>query len=231
MTGRSFATRTSIAALAAASLIATTSGMSPATAATATAAATSSSATVIAGRTATLTLTLRSATTGAVIPGVVVKLWSRPSSSAGWVFVASTTTSSSGVASVVIKPLHNTQYVWTFAGNSQYQPVTSSVVNIVVAQGVSINANHPSATTINIWGAVTPDETGQTVVLQRLLSGTWRSILSATIKSQVMPNGHSAVGYSFHLGGFTPGTYTYRATRAATSSNGSGVSATLIIRL
>jgi len=191
---------------------------------------TSSSSTVIAGRTATLTLTLRSGTTGAVIPGVVVKLWSRPSSASGWTLVASATTSSSGVASVAVKPLHNTQYEWTFAGNSQYQPQTSGIVTLLVAQAISITANHPTATTLNVWGGVTPNETGQIVVLQRLINGVWTSLGSgAVIKSQTLPNGVTATSYLFHLGGLTLHSYVFRATRAATSTNVAGVSATLTV--
>lgn len=185
---------------------------------------------MIAGRTATLTLTLRSATTGAVIPGVVVKLWSRPGSSAGWAVVTSATTSSSGVASVVVTPLHNTQYEWTFSGNSQFQPQTSDVVTVLVAQAISITANHPSATSLNVWGGVTPNEPGQIVVLQRLINGVWTSLGSgAVIRSQRLPNGVTATSYLFHLSGLTLHSYVFRATRAATSTNAAGVSAKLTV--
>lgn len=232
MTRSSAIKRAGIAALIAASVFTGSSSLSGATAATAAASTmtTSSSITVIAGRTATLTLTLRSATTGAVIPGVVVKLWSRPSSTAGWTLVASATTSSSGVASVVVKPLHNTQYEWTFAGNSQFQPQTSGIVTLLVAQAISITANHPTATTLNVWGGVTPNETGQIVILQRLINGVWTSLGSgAVIKSQRLPNGVTATSYLFHLSGLTLHSYVFRATRAATSTNAAGVSATLTV--
>ncbi|HEV7191918.1 MAG TPA: hypothetical protein VGN35_01845 [Jatrophihabitantaceae bacterium] len=230
MTRTSAFRRASAATLIAAAVFAGTAGVSAAAAAVATTASTSSSSTVIAGRSATLTITLRSGTTGAIIPGVVVKLWSRPSSSAAWTFVASATTSSSGVASVVVKPLHNTQYEWTFAGNSQFQPVTSGVVTLLVAQAISITANHPSATTLNVWGGVTPNETGQIVVLQRLINGVWTSLGSgAVIKSQTLPNGVTATSYLFHLGGLTLHSYVLRATRAATATNVAGVSATLTV--
>lgn len=230
MTRSSTLKRIVAAALVAASLVAAnTTSAGAATSIRATTAA-SSTATVIAGRTATLTLTLRSDTTGAVIPGVVVKLWSRPSSSTAWTFVASATTSSSGVASIVVKPLHNTQYEWTFAGNSQFQPQTSGVVTLLVAQAISITANHPTATTLNVWGAVSPNETGQVVVLQRLVSGVWRNVgTGAVIKSQRLPNGSTATSYLFHLSGLTLHSYVFRATRAATSTNAAGVSATLTV--
>lgn len=213
----------------AAAVVTASAGLSGAQAATtaATTMSTSSSATVTAGRTVTLTLSLRSAITGSVIPNVPVTLWSRPWATTTWSVAANTTTNSSGVASVVVKPMHNTQYVWVFAGNAQYQAQESGIVNIWVAPWIYITANHPSATTLNVWGSVTPDETGQAVVLQRLINGAWSNIGSAIIKSQVMPNGHTATGYSFHLSGLTLHSYYFRAFRAGTGSNAQGYSATL----
>jgi hypothetical protein len=189
-----------------------------------------SSATIVAGHTATLTLRLQDPRTGALVTGATVKLWWRANSSQSWALVGSTTTNSSGVASMTVKPWHNTQYEWTFAGNSHYAPATSAVVTVWVAQAVTITAARTSASTIAIYGTVAPNETGQTVVVQRSVSGSWRTVASAVIKSQVMPSGTTQVGYVVRAN-VGAATYVFRATRAATTTNVAGFSPTLTVRI
>jgi 5-hydroxyisourate hydrolase-like protein (transthyretin family) len=211
---------------------ATTATSSAAPAAASTMAASSTSITVIAGRTATLTIRLQDPTSGAPIRNVPVKLSARADSTKPWTAVATATTNSSGDAALAVKPLHNTQYVWTFAGNSQYAPTTSAVVNVLVAPAVSITAARPSSSTLSIWGGVTPSATGQKVGLQLKVGRVWKTWAAAVvITSQRMPNGRTSVGYLFHLSGIHNGTYVTRATRPATSTNAAGGSPTLTIKL
>ena len=80
-------------------------------------------------------------------------------------------------------------------------------------------------------GGVKPDETGQIVVVQRLISGVWANVGSGSvIKRSVMPNGVESTGYLVpHRG--SPGTRTCSVGRALRHRRTSaGVSATLIVK-
>jgi hypothetical protein len=91
------------------------------------------SATITKGHTVTIATQLTDAGTGAAIGGLPVTLYRR-GAVAGSVFtpVITKTTSASGTAAVVLKPLASTIYQWRFAGSLIHLPVNSVGQTITV---------------------------------------------------------------------------------------------------
>jgi hypothetical protein len=81
---------------------------------------------------------------------------------------------------------------------------------------------------IKVFGTVSPNESGRTVTLQRLVSGTWKTLaVTAKIELQKLPNHKKVVGYVLTYGPNSSGKQTLRVSRTATSTNAGGVSSRL----
>jgi hypothetical protein len=167
------------------------------------------------------------------VPNAALRLLARPAGSDRWSRVAAVITSASGSASVLVAPGRNTNYRWQFAGIGVHAAATSTVGTVLVRQRVAIRSpqvrdGFAYGLDITVWGRVSPSQAGHYVVLQqRDTSGAWRSIRSAVIKVQRLPNGTSGLGYVFR---HAPAYADLRTHRSATSRNAAGLSSVLIIR-
>ncbi|MGO9560532.1 MAG: fibronectin type III domain-containing protein [Acidimicrobiales bacterium] len=185
------------------------------------------------GKGIALTTKVTDSATSKPVVGVDVSLWSRPGPSGPFNEVATATTNSSGNASISVSPKAKTRYEWQFVGSSGHDPATSSVGTVSVAQIVSVavtkNKVAPAKATV-VYGTVSPNEAGQTVALEELVSGSWHHLgKSAVIKSQTLPNGKKEVGYEISYSATKPGTYVLRVERASTATNSAGVSTSVAV--
>jgi hypothetical protein len=187
-----------------------------------------SATTINYGKTTALTTMLTDSKTSKPIPGVVVSLWSRSGSSGPFSEVAKAKTSTSGAASITVGPKATTRYEWQSVGSSGHDPATSSIGTVSVAQIVNVAVTKtsvaPGKPTV-LYGTVSPNESGQTVVLEELVAGNWTHPgESAVVKLQTLPNGKREVGYEIGFSTKKPGTYVLRVQRASTATNSAGVS-------
>ncbi|MGH9169747.1 MAG: choice-of-anchor Q domain-containing protein [Acidimicrobiales bacterium] len=184
--------------------------------------------TITHGLALTVSSKLTDSVLGEAIAGAKLVLKSRHGTSGSFTDVTSATTSASGVASVSVKPGVNTQLEWVFAGSSGHlaatsQPETVSVAPVVEAYLLRTHGVHPAVVTV--YGTLAPQDAGQQVVLEILVGSSWKATkATAVISSQVMPNGHTEVGYVLERTETTAGTYKFRVRRAATSTNVAGLS-------
>ncbi|MGO9335705.1 MAG: fibronectin type III domain-containing protein [Acidimicrobiales bacterium] len=187
-----------------------------------------SATTINYGKTTALTTMLTDSKTSKPIPGVVVSLWSRSGSGGPFSEVAKAKTSTSGAASITVDAKATTRYEWQFVGSSGHDPATSSVGTLSVAQVVNVAVTKTSVAPGKpavLYGTVSPNESGQTVVLEELVAGNWTHPgESAVIKLQTLPNGKREVGYEIGFSTKKPGTYGLRVQRAGTATNAAGVS-------
>ncbi|MGO9196037.1 MAG: fibronectin type III domain-containing protein [Acidimicrobiales bacterium] len=187
-----------------------------------------SATTINYGKSTALTTTLTDSSKSKPITGVVVELCSRPGTSGLFTEVATATTGSSGSASITVSPKTNTRYEWQFIGSSGHDPADSSDAEVSVAQVVKVSVTKtsvsPGKTTV-LYGTVSPKETGQKVVVEELVAGSWSHVgASALIQLQTLPNGKSEVGYELGFSTKKPGTYVLRVQRASTATNALGES-------
>ena len=185
------------------------------------------------GKSIALTTTLTDSTTSKPIPGVVVSLWSRPGSSGPFTKVAAGKTGSSGTSTITVSPTVNTRYEWRFVGSIGHDPATSAIGTLSVAQVVSVAVTKtsvaPGVATV-LYGTVSPNESGRTVVLEELVAGSWTHPgESAVIKLETLPNGKKEVGYEISFSTKKPGKYVLRVQRASTATNAAGVSKSVTV--
>jgi hypothetical protein len=189
----------------------------------------SHSTTIKYGKTTVISGTLTDAKTSTRVSGAPVSLRARAGSSGPFTTLTSKNTTGTGAVTVTVKPNVNSQYEWVYAGNASHKQVTSSVATIKVAQVVTetlkpTKVKHRHA--VAVYGTVTPKAKGKAVVLQRLVAGKWRKLAATTERKQKLPNGKTVIGYVFHYKPKRKGAVSLRVTRAATSTNAAGVSAT-----
>jgi hypothetical protein len=157
-------------------------------------------------------------------PNVPVTLWARASGLTNWQPVAHTTTGNgttapAGSYAFTVAPMQNTNYKVT----TSFTPPairSSAVLYEAVRDLVSIA---PSSTSVNVGqpvaftGAVTPDQTGGVVYLERLgKDGDFHIVRIQTIRNGSV--------YRFIWIPGTPGTYTYRAVVPGGNHNAAGFS-------
>lgn len=199
----------------------------------ATAFAKATSPTIDAGSSIAVSTTLTDSKSGKPVSGATVSLWSRPGSSGPFSEIGTATTSSSGAVSLTESPRSDTRYEWQFVGSSGHDPATSGIETVLVAQVVRISVTEASVragATTDLFGTVSPSETGQTVVLEELSasSGKWGFPgEKATISRQVLPNGKTEAGYVIRFSTKKAGTYSLRVERPATATNAAGTSKTV----
>lgn len=190
------------------------------------------STTVAYGKSLVIATKLTDTATGSGLSGMTATLWRRASSTGTWTKASDQTTGSDGSASVSVTPTGYTQYQWRFAATADHSGATSATQAVTVSQPVSIKATKTTVkhgSTVKIYGTVKPAGAGQQVSLQRLVRSTWKTVATATLKKQRLPNGKTVVGYVFAVTPKAAGTLKYRVTKAATATLAKGVSATVTL--
>ncbi|MGN6609595.1 MAG: fibronectin type III domain-containing protein [Jatrophihabitans sp.] len=184
------------------------------------------------GTTVTVTGSVRDTTTNTALAGASVKLVRRSSPNAPWTLVRTVTSGPAGGVSAAYKPTTNVQFQWQYAATATHRAAASAVRTVSVAQTVSIAAKPASVRhggTLKIYGVVTPAG-GGSVSLQRLFGTTWKTVATATLKRQKLPNGVTTVGYVVAVKLPTKGSYRYRVTRAKTATLAAGTSAVVTVK-
>jgi len=172
------------------------------------------------GTAATVSGTLRT-TSGVAVGGQRVVLQWRRANTTTWQTVASGTTSSTGAVSLRYAPPTNGSFRLVSQASWAYAASTSATVTTLVRWRVSAafaDSTVTRGTTVYLRGSVVPIRSGTTVQRQRLVSGTWVTISSGTVRTDGT--------YSFTFSWSTPGTYTYRVVVPSTSLNLIGYSPT-----
>ncbi|MPZ73742.1 MAG: S8 family serine peptidase [Nitriliruptorales bacterium] len=181
---------------------------------------TASAAAVAYGRSVTLRGTLVHPATGSPISGRTVHLLVRPSGTTVWARVATTRTSSTGTTAATHAPTANVEYALRFPGDATHIGVDSGVVAVRVRQRVRATLSTTAmslGSRARLTGKVSPAHPGQTVRLQRRVSGRWRTVATKTLSSTSR--------FAFPIKPGSRGTFKYRAQRPADADHGPGRSA------
>ena len=185
------------------------------------------------GKAVTVSATLTDKATHAGLGSKHVTLYDRTSSKAAWKALKTVTTSAGGKAGVAVTMRSNLQFEYRYAGEAAHASATSNIVSVTATQVIAVHASASAIThgkSVKIYGTVSPTGTGQKVSVQELVGRTWKTVGTATIKRQKLPNGKTATGYVVTVKLAKKGTYHLRATKAATSTLGAGVSATVTVK-
>ncbi|HWB68336.1 MAG TPA: fibronectin type III domain-containing protein, partial [Mycobacteriales bacterium] len=178
-----------------------------------------------------LSTSLTDTTAGQSIADAPVQLLGRLGRSGAWSVVRHLTTTSSGRASVTVRPEFNAQYEWSFAGTDMQAPATSRVETVTVAQKVTAHLTKHRAkagSTVQIYGTVELNSEGERVRLQQRRHGRWVSThVAATIRYQRLPDGSRTLGYILTVSEPKARHYVFRVRRPATANNAAGTSRTL----
>ncbi len=100
--------------------------------------------------------------------------------------VGTATTTVSGAYSLTVKPTIGTAYVARFAGGPGLMGRSTVSVRVSVRPRVTFALSDSTATrtqTVVFAGSVSPSSAGQTVFLQRLVSGKWTSVKSMKLSA------------------------------------------------
>lgn len=161
---------------------------------------------------------------GTSVAGESVSLQRRFVGTTTWTTHASATTSSTGRVSFSTAPSRHTEYRLRHSATTGYGASTSSVVKVSVRPVLTFSASQTKALlgrTTTIKGKISPSYSGQTISLQRLQSGTWRTL--ASMKPSTTGT------YSFPVKPTSTGSWTYRVHVPATTRHLSVTSATVKI--
>lgn len=178
------------------------------------------------GGSVTVTGRLTRADNGAAIAATPVQLYARRKGSTTWSLIATPTTTSTGYLSYVHKPAWSLDYMWMYRGSSTFVGTTSAYRLVGVRTAVSANLSKTSFAlggSVALSGSVAPSHAGQTVYLQRYVSGAWKSVASKTLSSTST--------YSFTIKPSTRGSYYYRVYKPADADHLSNVSATKLFKV
>ena len=122
----------------------------------------------VAGRATDFTAVLGSG--DAAVSGVELTLWLRPYGASAFVAAGQATTDVNGSATVWVTLQHDVQVQWTFAGNPDYAPSTSTAYLLPVAPRVTIRVNDRTlrrGQRFVVRGQSSPAKIGCTVKLWR----------------------------------------------------------------
>jgi serine protease len=159
--------------------------------------------------------------TGAPLAGVPVSLYARTKNSTVWREVTRPTSSATGTVSYVHKPTVSTIYQWGYNGSPDL--LGSRTADKLVEVRPTITA-YVSSTAIKLggtngfYGYLRPQHSGQTVYLQRSVSGSWTNVATTKL--------NSTGNYGFSIKPTTRGTYAYRAVWLADGDHATTVSVT-----
>ena len=190
------------------------------------------------GASASVATTLSDKTAHSGVAGVMVHLLKRAAGASGpFTAAGSAKTNGHGQATISVHPKTNTAYEFAFNGNGTYAAAPNSSSGVVsVAQRVTASLSASTVAhghAISVFGTVSPNESGKSVVLEELKSGKWVSLgISARIKNQRLP-GSSAktLGYVLSYAPAASGHEKLRVTRAKTAVNAAGGSHTLSLKV
>ncbi|MBY8871819.1 S8 family serine peptidase [Micromonospora sp. PLK6-60] len=156
---------------------------------------------------------------GAAIAGVPVELMARRKGTSTFTRVATVTSNSVGYVAFTHKPSWSVDYMWTYRGSGGFIGAPSAVRSVSVAPVVYANlskTSFPLGGTVALSGSVAPGHAGQTVYLQRLVSGVWKTQTSKALSS--------TSGYSFSIKPTARGTYSYRVYKPGDSDHATAYS-------
>ncbi len=178
------------------------------------------------GSSLTLSTKLNVAGTTTALASAPVTLWARTAGTTTWTEIAARTTSSTGIASVTVKPTANTAYQWRYAGSGTHMsavgPETINVAFLVAEHATRLSL--PAGATTYLYGTVAPLPRYAYVYLQR--SGVTTSS-RAEIVYQKLPNGVTTWGYKLAWRPASKGTYYLRIYKPASATHAAGYGATL----
>ncbi|TDU89127.1 uncharacterized protein DUF1906 [Kribbella voronezhensis] len=158
--------------------------------------------------------------TKAGVAGVPMTLYARPKNGTTFAAVATTTSSSTGSVSAVVKPTVSTVYVWGYNGSSALLGSRSAYYTVEVRPTITAYVTSAAiklGATTSFYGYLRPQHPGTTVYLQRQSGTTWPTV--GTTKLNTTGN------YAFSIKPGTRGTFNYRAVWLADADHATTVSA------
>ena len=190
---------------------------------------TRSLSTVTYGGSLTLKATLSKVAGGALGNRVVV-FKGRRKGTATWTTLKSVTTSSTatalGVATLVVKPTVNYEYAASFAGGPGLFGVATGAAPVLVKPKLTSSL---SATSLRLGGyvyvraSIAPAHASQYVLVQRLVSGTWRTLAAVRLSTS------STLNYKWKPP--TKGSYALRVYKAADTDHAAVAGTTLTLKV
>jgi hypothetical protein len=180
------------------------------------------------------TLHTRMVSFGQPVSGQTVRLQKQLPGATTWTTAGSTTTDTSGAASISVAPTRTTAYRWSFAGHYPYISSVSSAATVTVAQVVTAKLSVRSVKhgkKVKIYGTVSPGAKGHKVTIALKSGSHWKTLGTAKLLVQKLPNGKKALGYAFTDKPKTKGKQTLRVTAAATPTNAAGTSAMVKLKV
>jgi len=168
------------------------------------------------GSTATVWGRLTTPSGAAVASQKVILQW-RPSGATTWKSMATSTTSPTGWVKFLNAPRFNGSFRLYAPSTWSYLASVSGAATTLVRSRASAyfaDATVSRGTIVRLRGAVAPIRSGATVQRQRLISGSWTTVASTTVR----PDGTYAFSFSWSRSGI----YTYRVVVRATSTNTTG---------
>lgn len=171
------------------------------------------------GGTVTLTGTLTRKDTGAGLTGEPVLLYGKYKGATSYTLIATVTSGANGTLTYAHKPAKGVSYEWLYQGSSAYTGSVSSLRTVTVATLVTATLSKTSFAlggTVTLSGAVSPSHAGQTVYLQRLVSGSWQNVTSKALTSSST--------YAFSIKPTSKGTFYYRVYKPADTDHAAGFS-------
>lgn len=164
--------------------------------------------------------------TPSVVQLAPVQLMSKTAGSSTWVVAARSTTDYAGNVTFSPAPAKNTSYQIVAPASSRQvgsaSRVLTATVNAALVSRLSATSA-PLGHAVTLTTTVRPGEAGRPVTLQRLVSGRWTNVVSHTLTS--------SSGSTFSVRPSARGTYTYRTTVTATSTNGAGASPAVTLKV
>lgn len=197
------------------------SGVTPRPAPATTTTLSRSAGTITYGSSITLTALLRDGS-GQPAPNGTLSFYGRKKGTTTWTLLQAGPSGPTGYLMLPTSPGSTTEYLAKHASDAYYGGSASQVVTVSVRPRLTAAAGAPSAllgTSSAIKGTVTPAHYGQPVHLQQLVSGSWRTITSATLGS--------TGGYGFTVRPASSGNAYYRVYKPADSDHLAVVSPSL----
>ncbi|PWU52823.1 hypothetical protein DLJ46_02285 [Micromonospora globispora] len=171
------------------------------------------------GGTVTITGALTRKDTGAGLAGQPVQLYGKYKGTSSYTLIATVTSGTNGALTYSHKPAKGVSYEWLYRGSTAYTGSVSSLRTVTVATLVTATLSKTSFAlggTVTLSGSVSPNHSGQTVYLQRLVSGSWQNVTSRTLSSSST--------YAFSIKPTSKGTYYYRVYKPADTDHAAGFS-------
>jgi hypothetical protein len=158
--------------------------------------------------------------TGEPIAGAPVNLIGRRAGASSDQAAGSATSDAAGATSFTRAPTATTAYRASFPGSATHGTADSSRVTVRVRTRVAARKSASTiryGQTITVTGTVSPNHAGQRVLLQRLVSGAWKTAATATLTR--------GSGYTVRAKPPTKGRLLYRVYKSADTDHVAGASA------